>query len=242
MASDVGVGDVETPRLTLTEHDNTTAATVEVTEPDGNTTGPSAATTGDSGATWAGPAVVYDAPGRWLLTWDITGVGAGREVQEVYVVASPTAGGPTWLPGRSRVANYVPNRTLAQNPATYVTSGDTYSLTFDSTTRPSGVMVDRLIADGAAWVTSVVPTLAAALYGMASVATALWAAAAVERGWPDTDVSLERADQLQKLAEKARADLVAANKDETGTSPGDSNALLPIYSFPAPVWYGDVDL
>lgn len=238
MATDVGVGDSETPRLTVQPYDATTAATLTVTTPDGVVTNP-AATTSDGGATWTTAPVTYTQPGRWLLTWTVTGTGAGAETQEVYVVASPVAGGPTWLPGRSRVANYVPARTLARNIGSVVGSADTYELTFDSTTRPSGVMIDRLIADGGAWVTSAVPAVAASLYEVASVAVALWVAAAVERGWPDSDVSLERADQLQKLAEKMRADLVAANRDETGTSPGDANVRLPLYAFPQPVPWGD---
>lgn len=238
VASDVGIGDLETPRLTVSPFDDTTVATLTVTAPDGTTSSPTVGTS-DGGQTWTASPVAYTQAGRWLLTWTVTGTGAGVETQQVYVVASPVAGGPTWLPGRSRVANYVPTRTLAKNPGTYTESGDTYELTFDSTTRPTGLMVDRLIADGAAWVTAAVPFVAPRLYDMASVCAALWAAAAVERGWPETDVSLQRAEQLQQLAEQARADLIAANRDETGTTPGDSHAPLPVWSFPAPVPWGD---
>ncbi|RKR92775.1 hypothetical protein BDK92_7255 [Micromonospora pisi] len=241
MATDVGVGDAETPRLTVTPFDGTTAATLVVTGPGGTTSTlvPYVEGTNAGVQTWITTPVTYTYPGRWVLTWTVTGTGAGVETQEVYVSASPVAGGPTWTPGRSRVANYVPTRTLVRSTATTTTKADIYPHTFDSTTRPAGVQVDRLIADGVAWVTTVAPTVTTALAETASVAAALYAAAAVERGWPDSDVSLNRATQLQQLAERTRADLVRALADETGTTPGQDHAVMPIYSFPRPVPWGD---
>lgn len=242
MATDLGVGDVEVAYLDVTPGDGTTDGTLTVTAPDDTETEPAvtAGAPADGTVRLTASAVTYDQAGKWVLHWDVTGTGAGSEDVEVYVVASPTAGGPTWLPGRSRVAAHIPNRTLARNPATYVASGDAYALTFDSTTRPSGVAVSRLIADAAAWIASAVPTVAESLYDMAGTCAAIWAAAAVERGWPDDDSSLARARDLQALAEKMRADLVRANTAETGTDPADpGSGLLPVYSFPDAVAWGD---
>lgn len=242
MATDVSVGDIEVPYLDVTPADGTTAGMLTVTDPDGTQTNRTvtAGTPTDGTVRLTATPVAYDKPSRWVLHWTVTGTGAGAEDLEVYVTASPVAGGPTWLPGRSRVANYVPTRTLAKNPATYQASGDSYALTFDSTTRPNGVQCDRIVADGAAWLG--IPTLAATLYDRAGVCVAVWVAAAIERGWPDTEVSLQRANDLQKLADQMRKDLIAANTAATGTDPTDpslTNAQLPVYSFPEPVSWGD---
>lgn len=225
MATDVSVGDSETPYLDVTPADVDTVAALVVTAPDGTTTpitasgGALTVVDGTASQRWTASAnVVYSAAGRWLLTWTVTGTGEGVETQEVYVVASPTAGGPTWLPGRSRVASYVPTRTLSRNPASYAASGDAYALTFDSTTRPSGVMVDRLIADAASWIGLVASPVHASLSDAASTCAAIWVAAAVERGWPDDDTSLQRARDLQALADRHRDDLAAAQDRADGES------------------------
>lgn len=238
MASDVGIGDIEVPTLTVTPGDATTAGTLTVTAPDATETEPAVTAGAPSGGSvvLAGEAVTYDQAGRWVLTWTVTGAGAGAETVEVYVVASPTAGGPTWLPGRSRVANYVPGRTLS-------VAADTHELTFSSTTRPSGVQIDRLIADAAAWVLAATGDVDDSLHDTASVVAALRAAAAVERGYPEqdqVDAALRRADALDRSAERMRTDLVAANTAIVGTNPTSPAAgLLPIYSFPDPVAHGD---
>ncbi|WP_433730997.1 hypothetical protein ACQP2Y_21555 [Actinoplanes sp. CA-051413] len=177
--------------------------------------------------------VVYDQAGRWVLHYEVTGTGEGAEDLEVFVVPSPVAGGPTWTPGRSRVANYVPHRTLARSTASIVDSQDEYALTFDQTTRPSGLMVDRLIADGVAWVTSRVYPLNERVQDAASVIVALYCAAAVERSWPNDDQSLQRANDMEKRLDLLMADLIAANgsaNDEDGTT--IPSAVMPYWSFP----------
>jgi hypothetical protein len=241
MATDVGVGDIEVPYLDVTPGDGTTVGTLTVTDPAGTETTPTVTAGTPSGGTvrLTAAAVTYDAPGRWLLHWDVTGTGAGAEDQEVYVVASPVAGGPTWAPGRSRVANYVPGRTLS-------TTTDTHELTFSATTRPTGVAVDRLIADAASWVLAATGAVDDTLADTASVAAALRAAAAVERGYPEqdqVDAALRRADALDRSASAMRADLVRANEAVTGANTTNpASTLLPLYAFPdAPAW-ADLDL
>jgi hypothetical protein len=139
------------------------------------------------------------------------------------------------------VANYVPQRTLARNPASYTEAGDSYELTFDGSTRPSGVQVDRLIADGAAWVGARVSPLNDTLTDAASVIVALYAAAAVERGWPHDDNSLQRANDLEKRLDRMLTDLVKANDDVNGPDDPDlpQTNPMPVWAFPTPVPHGD---
>lgn len=233
MASDVGIGDREIPYLDVEPGDLTTAGTLTVTAPDGGTAQTPAVTpTAPSGGVvrlTAAP-VTYDAPGRWVLHWDVTGTGASDEDVEVYVVASPVAGGPTWTPGRSRVANYVPHRTLSRD-------SETHQYTFNSTTHPTGIVVDRLIADAVAWIGGRVGEVNETLYDAAGVIAAIRTAAAVERSYPAQaeEQALVRARDLEAQADRMLADLLTANQSPDA----QGSALLPVYSFPDPVSWGD---
>lgn len=240
METDVSIGDIETPYLDVEPGDANTVGTLTVRRPEGDPLTPAVTTgtpTGGVVRLTAG-AVTYDQAGRWVQHWDVAGTGASTEDLVVFVLPSPTAGGPTWLPGRSRVANYIPSRTLS------VTS-DTHQLTFDSQTKPTGAMVDRLIADAAARIAGRVGPVDASLYDTASVVAAVFAAAAVERGWPGdqaTQASLQRANDLERQAETSLTELARANEAVTGTNPTDpaqANAQLPRWSFPSPVPWGD---
>jgi hypothetical protein len=245
--TDVGQGDSELAYLDIGPADNTTQATLTVDKPDGTT-----ATVSVSGGAltvipdtspvqysqrWtSGQPVVYDQAGKTVLHWAVTGTGEGTEDLEVWVVASPVAGGPTWAPGRSRPAAYVPHRTLVRNLASTTESGDGFAWTWDSTTTPPGTTVDRLIADGIAWVASRITPMNTVSHDAASVIVSLYAAAAVERGWPDDDTSLQRANDLEKRMDTLLADLVASNAaanqaDGAGTYPPPA---LPQWSFTRP--------
>jgi hypothetical protein len=81
------VGDIATATLTVSPFDGTTSATLAVTAPDGTESTPSTSTA-DSGATWTA-AVSYTLPGWWLLSWTVTGTGAGVEHQKVWVTDTP---------------------------------------------------------------------------------------------------------------------------------------------------------
>jgi hypothetical protein len=238
--SDVGVNDSEVPRLTISPADGTTQVTLVLRGPDGSATPVTVAEaigSGD-GQTWEGQPVTYTAPGRWILDWTVTGTGAGSEQQEVFVAKSPLAGGPTWWPTRSNVASYIPSRTLARNPAAFSEAGDEHAFTFDATTNPTGLVVDSLIADQAAWVTTRIPKLTEAGEATARTVTAMFTAAAIERGWPDNDsTSLQRATDLERRASGILDDLLRATDEETGEQ-GDGS-VLPVWSFPAPVRHGD---
>lgn len=239
---DVSVGDIEIPYLDVTPAGPDTAGTLLVTDPDGTqtaipvTAGPLGETAaGEPTRRLTGQAVTYGQDRRWVLSWTVTGTGAGSEDWPVWVVPRPTAGGPAWLPGRSRVANYVPHRTMS-------VEAETHELSFSSRTRPTGAMVDRLIADAAARITGRVGDIHDSLGDTASVIAAMLAAAAVERGYPDdqdTTQSLTRARDLERVAEQMLTELATANEaaGETPISPGAN--LLPRWAFPPPVPWGD---
>lgn len=241
MASDVGVGDSETPLLTVQPADGTTQVTLTVTPPAGD---PVAVTmTGgdfvdvdgtdpiEQKQTWAADPVTYTAAGKWVLSYTVTGTGEGAEEQEVYVVATPTAGGPTWTPGRSRVAAYIPHRTLVRSTASTVSSADSYAWTWDETTTPPGGTVDRLIADGVAWVSARVYPMAATSEATASVCAALYAAAMIERSWPQDDQALARADALERRLDVLLNDLVEANGVASDTGEFGLE-IVPMWAYP----------
>lgn len=235
MASDAGVGDIEVPWLDVQPGDGTTNGTLTVTAPEGGTDQNPTVTPGapvEGVVRLTAAAVTYDAAGRWVLHWEVTGTGAGTEDVEVFIVASPVAGGPTWTPGRSRVANYVPLRTLERDV-------ETHDWTFTANTSPPGITVDRLIADAVATIQARTGDVAAGLSDAASVVAAKLAACAVERGFPaqQSEQSLQRARDICQDAAKSLDDLVVANRKPD--DPGNANALLPLYSFPQPVSWGD---
>jgi hypothetical protein len=136
---------------------------------------------------------------------------------------------PDWAPTVLNVADYLPHRTLAQDLTTNTQGEDVYELTFDDTTRPTGTIVTRLIADGVSWVTSRVYPLNTLSEPMAGVLVKLWASAWIERSWPADDSSLERARDFEKRIDLMLADLVAANDVANGT--GDYGIdVLPMWS------------
>lgn len=243
--TDVGVGDAELATLVIAPADNTTEATLTVHAPGGTST-PVSATGGALEAIpgtspqqysqrWTATSpVTYTAAGRWVLSWTVTGTGEGAEDYEVWVVASPVAGGPTWTPGRSKVAAYVPHRTLTRTP-TLTGSKDSYQFTFDSTTVPDGVVVDKLIADSAAVIASRIPTLHASSEPVVSALTALRAAVWVERSWPKDDQSLQRASDMEKQFNTELAALIKANQDandaDNGTQDG-FDVVFPVWAYP----------
>jgi hypothetical protein len=232
MASDLGLGDIEAPFLDVQPGDGTTAGTLTATAPDGTgatlTVVPGTPAGGVVRLT--GEAVTFTQAGRWVLHWVVTGTGASEEDVEVYVVASPLAGGPAWTPGRSRVATVLPGRTLPRD-------AETHELTFNSTTLPTGVQVDRLIADAVRWVLTRTGEVDASFHEFAASVAAVRAAMMVERGYPaeSAEQSLARARDLEKQAASMLDMLVFANR----TPDTQGNALTPLWSFPTPVAWGD---
>jgi len=233
VSSDIGVGDIEIPTLLVDPGDATTAGTLTVTAPDGTQVSPSVTPDPpDSGRVrLVAEPVTYGQPGRWTLNWAVTGTGASAETVEVYVTKTPLSDSfPVWTPGRTRVANYVPLRTLARD-------AETFQNTFNSETQPNGVQVDRLIADAVSRILAHTGEIAPTLHEFASTVAAILAAAAVERGYAarPEEHSLQRARDLEAQGLRMLSQLVEANQrpDQPGA------ALPPLWSFPPPVPWGD---
>lgn len=238
--SDIGVGDSELATLLVAPADNTTQVTLAVTAPDGTTTAyPVSGSTldpivgsSDTQQLWTSDQpVTYTAPGRWVLHWTVTGTGEGTEDLEVFVTASPVAGGPTWLPGRSEVAAYIPHRTLVRSLSSTTESADGYAWTWDSTTTPPGTTVDKLISNGASWVSARLSVVNAASESLARTCVSIFTAAMIERSWPQDDQSLQRANDLERRLDVLMRDLIVANDVSNGTGDLGQN-VLPQWSFP----------
>ena len=146
---------------------------------------------------------------------------------------------PEWAPSAFDVADFVPHRTLTHAEFSTTESQDSYQWGFSETTRPTLDSVTRLIARAVAAVTSRLVPLNAASTGAAGTIVCLWAAAWVERGWPEDDNALQRANDLEKRADLLLAALVVSNDLANGGDDGDPEtpdgaAVAPAYSFPAP--------
>ncbi|MGI5247776.1 hypothetical protein [Dactylosporangium sp. CA-139066] len=181
----------------------------------------------------------YPAPGWWVRSWTVTGIGACQPDERFFVAPNPTAGGPEWTPTRARVASYVPSRPLV--PAADGSNRDTH--TFDSSTRPTGGQVDQLIADAVNWLTDETGELDPSLHESATACAAIRAAGFVELGYPERDdptksTANATSDRLLRQADQMLARLAARNEAITGVDPA-VHAIVPVYSFPAPPPWGD---
>lgn len=227
-------GSQDTLSLVVAPFDNTTLATVTVTGPGGAVLTPSTFSTDH--ATWlANP--TYTVAGTWVARWVVTGVGAGvtEESIQVSVPASPAAA-VTWRPELWHVAAYIPRRTLVGAVDGYGNALET----FTNDTHPSAQAVNRLISDSCAWIGVVVNPVADTLGEQARAAAAIRTAGLVELTWPDNRDDISTADALLQQAAALRVDLDTANTAATGSDPEDPAAnLLPVYSFPTPVAWGD---
>ena len=148
---------------------------------------------------------------------------------------------PDWAPDLTHVASYVPGRTLV---VSVVDGSNTELMTFDSTTRPTSGQVSILIGDAVSWVQSRTgPAIDASLYGLATAAAAVWAAAAVERGFPERQSDTRKdaittADDLFKQAQNMLDQLAARNDVLIGENP-EVFELAPVWSFPRAEPWGD---
>ena len=141
-----------------------------------------------------------------------------------------------WAPSLEQVAGHIPTRTRDAS-----TPGDTSLLnTFTATTEPTDEAARRHIADAVVEVLGAVggtiPDAPLFLADLAAAAAALRAAASIELAYPNRDADVNVYTQLDQRATAALNRLVEAVADQ-GTGP--EGGLLPQYSFPDPVWYGD---
>lgn len=231
-------GSTDTLTFGVDPFDGTTGVTVQVVGPDATTLTPTMITS-DGGHTWAGNPQ-WTAAGKWVAYWTITGTGAGKTEQEIWVSqpASPAAA-VSWRPELWQVADLIPGRTLVGAVDGYGNALNTFD---DVSTHPTASQVQRLITGACAWVLLKTGPIVAdgSLDPAATEVAALRAAGLVEQGYPDNRDDLNAAAQLLAQASAMRDDLRKANEAATGQDPEEPEAhLFPVYSFPAPFAAGD---
>ena len=144
---------------------------------------------------------------------------------------------PSWAPDLTRVAAYVPHRTMVRNTGT---SSGSITGTFSDATAPTGDQVNMLVVDACARVTNRCGPIDPALWPMATAVAAILAAALVERAYPTNQSDVATSDSLEAQGEKMLAELESANEALTGEDPDDPAAhLMPVWSFPPADPWGD---
>lgn len=242
------VGEPITSRLKLgVVPDGTTQTTVTVHRPDGTalsglTVSPWGGTSGDEKTVqWYATddglsgSSVTEADGDWLAVWRVTGTGASVS-PKVYSVrplpeAAPLAG---YTPFLSEIGDYVPWLTLD----TTVPGGDTFLGTFTGNTWPTDEQVHRLTRRTVDPVAARWPALAEAVEPLARTYVALRVAAQLARSYPRSEGDLTLANQLSAEADSLWATLLDLADNATSNDPS-AGANVPVWSFPAPVSYGD---
>lgn len=152
-------------------------------------------------------------------------------------VPSQPTGAPAWAPSLPQVGAYVLSRTLTD------VGGDVPTGTFTADTEPTDARVTSLVTDATRWVLSATGTLDSTLQQQAASVAALRAAGMIELAYPRTGEDANTGQALLDRADAARADLAAANRGATGVDPTTpaGGPLLPVYAFPPPVAWGDVN-
>lgn len=149
---------------------------------------------------------------------------------------------PDWAPTVTEVADYCTARTLVPQPD----GSNAEQSAFTSSTRPTADQVGRIIVDAVAWITLRCGTIHTDLYVAANGICAQRSAGYVELRFPERssatrEDAIATAKELLKLAEAGREELAAANEALTGEDPQNSGFLeiMPLWSFPEPVSWGD---
>lgn len=202
---------------------NAGAMTLTVTLPDGTVATPGF--TNPSTGRYVPGVLIASQIGAYVAAWVGTGVNAAAFREELWV--SDVA----WAPGLSAVAKYVPARTVPTD-----TAPDDPLNTFTTATTPTAAQVDALVFEAVGWVTTRVGTVVTALHPQAAAAAAMRAAGLVEQSYPVRDADVNTAQQWLALAAQARDELDAANAAAGGVDVGE---VLPVYSFPTAVGWGD---
>ncbi|MGH3656778.1 MAG: hypothetical protein ACRDUA_08955 [Micromonosporaceae bacterium] len=177
--------------------------------------------------------VALDMVGTWRSKWVASGAVAATEHDALIVTESWTYPVP-WVPGLPEVADYIPSRTVAQGVGT-----QTPADTFTTDTTPTDVQASRVTAAATSYVAAKVGTLHDTLTDMARSVAAMRAAGLIELSYPERDDDVNVAEQLLAAAREALEVLVEANNETGGGSPSDPSNLLPVWTFPPPVWWGD---
>ena len=205
-------------------------------------------TTDPTGAESAPLAMVETEPGTWdydppagvagVHVWRAIAAGAvAGEYGGWWVTRARRTPGPEWTPELDAVADWIPARTLASINTPGV---EDYLGTFTDTTTPTDEQASRHIIAAVAYVRSKVgAVIAPDLYDDARAAAACVAAAYVELSYPDRQPDLSTYDRLWAQAEILVSALADSNTAATGTGNSLEQSLLPVYSYPDPVPWGD---
>ncbi|MER7500446.1 hypothetical protein AB0L05_27690 [Nonomuraea pusilla] len=147
---------------------------------------------------------------------------------------------PSWAPSLEQVADHIPTRTRSTAAAP---GDDTLLNTFTAQTTPTDEQARRHISGACAEVLGAiggdVPATPSFLARLASEAAALRAAADIELAYPSRDADISVYQQLDQRAKDALQRLISAVDDQGA---GPEGSLLPVWSMPEPVWYGDYPL
>lgn len=139
-----------------------------------------------------------------------------------------------WAPTLEEVAGHIPTRTRdASTPGS-----DAFRNTFTDTTTPTETQAQRITDAATATVAGAVGNVTTLLEPLARDAAGWRAAADIELAYPQREADVTVYTQLDSRAKDALARLLTAAEDQGG----GPDALLPVWSFPEPVWYGDENL
>lgn len=140
----------------------------------------------------------------------------------------------TWAPSLEEVAGHIPTRTRDNaRPGSDALTG-----TFSTGTTPTQEQAQRITTAAVATVKAAVGSVTAVLEPLARDAAGWRAAADIELAYPQRDADTSVYTQLDERAKLALARLI----EVAGEQGGGSEATLPVWAFPDPAWYGDVDL
>lgn len=231
------LGSPATVTLTVAPFDAGTQVTAFLVDPTGlQITGITVET--DGSGTWTGGIGADDlnVVGNWSVKWVVEGLGATIAWDTLTVLPDPAAATTTaYDPTLTEVADYVPGRTLTYlNPGT-----ETYLGTFTAETTPSDEQVGRLIRSAVSELLGRVGAVQPGLADRARDAVACLTAAYVELAFPVRASDLNTYDKLMARADAKLAALAESNLAAGATPPGLAPALLPQWSYPDPVTWGD---
>ena len=212
----------------------TTSVMLTLTDPAGAEAAAVAMTETEPG-TWD-----YDAPAgaAGVHVWRAVAAGAVTgEFGGWWVTRARRTPGPEWTPDLDAVADWIPARTLSS----ITTPGEELYLgTFTDTTTPTDEQVSRQIIAAVAYVRSQAgATIDPGLYDDARAAAACVAAAYVELAYPMRQPDLSTYDRLWAQAQTLVSALADSNTATTGGAVSLEQSLLPQWSYPDPVPWGD---
>lgn len=136
-----------------------------------------------------------------------------------------------WEPTLAQVAVYAPWLTVN----TKVPGSQGYLMTFSAQTSPDDTVAGQHVDDAVTMITGRITTMPAALYPLATVVAARYAAATLALAYARTDEDRQRADALWASIEAALDELEQA-ADNAGAS---ALSPLPVGYAPEPVGWGD---